>query len=1084
MTSNGGFQGSIFNVDSTSNPVIGAEASSNNLDFGSGKSANGTLLNGPSDTSKPSSAGFVWPSAQTPSGQNSDILNTSFASHQQQPNIDFVNKGEKKSEPVNIFAGLKSPFGQSSNNFPQETKGDVFHEPTGTAIQNSQQVPNDNPFASSIAKFRQDAEARSKAEDVGQTANSSTDSPASSALQPPSQTNVFASDAMQTSPDSTPKKPSASSSSPFQFIMKPNQSTNVGNESQPNATSSSSSLFSRISKPTSPNPTSTLFGAFPPNDPSKAPQDLFSTTTNTSSTSLSSVQGGAKAAAEEYISSARDEPTSFGNPPGISFTSSQSQVNGNRDTLHSSKDLSGPFQSTLIKPTETQNNQESDSQPAETPDKFFSAQGIGNKQQIEETLPQPPNWYGEADHNSICRGWRFRGLAAGLHSYVSKVADKVNIQHLEDFVKSKEQAIQDAGVGAVESVLSLKRPYASETEDTLHRTTKQKRHKTDSNEPHDEPSNRVWPSRTDLNLQGTPKSQTSSLFSSIVDSNKASGSKNTLNTLAKEAQSGKTDAASIFSPVNTSALHNTFGSHAGGGLSSTGGNHISSISGPSLSTSTEPEAKPAEVTYPSLRRAPSGQLTDESQDTTSSLPLDQPVAQPIKPPQFETKNSTNFMSQFGDRSKEWEAKMKSKRKAEEFDSDEDNEEEWERKYAEEQRLKKQNIEEAAKASKGFTPTTSTRSQISPSRQDKGAHDKQGIFGTSKSYSSGLASSKGMNFEEKIDKQSKAGHKSGSVLDNAGDSFSAPSGTNIFGFLSTTVPEKEPEDSDEAEGDGEEDREETVKGPSTLSQPLSRSLFDPTPKPGATSTHDDSSTNHTWKADSPIKFGNASSSVPSISVSKDTPSQTSASNLFGSSVASSSASSKPSSSLFPNLATGQNTNSGAPNFAFGPAKGTHTGLGHLSNNTSRATSPGATTGESATESATEGAEENTESEPQTNFSSHRAGEENEETIHEVRAKALRYEDNDWQSKGVGPLRVLEDRVTKKRRVILRVDPGGSIVINSDFSKEMAYEHVGSSTVRSFLAGQNGIVSMWHIRVKSNDQAADLAKIFNESKKQLS
>ena len=1083
MTSNGEFRGSIFNLDTTPNPGIGAEASSNDLDFVSGKSGNGTLLNGPSDTSKASSAGFVWPSAQTTSGQNSDILNTSFASQQQQPNTDFANKEEKRSEPVNIFAGIKSPFGPSNNNVPQETKSDVFRGLTGTASQSSQHNPNDNPFASSIAQFRKDAEARYKAEDAGQLANTSTDSPSSSALQPPSQANVFPSDAMQTSPDTTPKKPTASSSSPFQFIMKPTQSTNASNENQPNATSSSSSLFSRISKPTSDSPTSTLFGAVPPNGSSKPPPDLFSTSTITSSTPLSSVQGGVKVAAKEYMTSARDEPTSFGNPPGISFTTSQSPVNGNRDTLHFSKDLSGPFQTTLVKPIETQNNEESGSQRAETPDEFFSAQGVGNKQQIEENLPQPPNWYGEADHNSICRGWRFRGLAAGLHSYVSKVADKVNVQHLEEYVKSKEQAIQDAGVGAVQSVLPQKRRHASEVEDTPRPTTKQKRHKTDMSEPHDEPLNRVRPSRTDLGLQGTPKSQTSSLFSSIVDSNKASGS-NTQNTIAKEAQNGKIDGSSIFSPVNTSALHNTFGSHADGGLSSTGGNHISSISGPSVSASTEPEAKTANVTYPSLGRAPSGHVTGESQDTTRSLPIDQAVAQPIKPPQFETKNATNFMSQFGDRSKEWEAKMKSKRKAEEFDSDEDNEEEWERRYAEEQRLKKQKIEEAAKGSKGFTPTTSIQSQISPSRQDKGAHDQQGIFGANKSYPNGPASSEGMYSEEKKDRQLKAGHKSGSVLDNAGNPFSAPSGTNIFGFLSKTTPEKEPEDSDEAEVDGEEDSGESVKEPLASSQPLSGSLFDRIPKPGATSTHDDSSTNHTWKADSPIKFGNPSSSLPSISVSKDTPSQTSASNLFGSSVTSSSASSKPGSSLFSNLAAGQNANSGAPNFAFGPAKGAHTGLGHLSNNTSRATSPGATTGESATESATEGAEENTESEPQTNFSSHRAGEENEETIHEVRAKALRYEDNDWQSKGVGPLRVLEDRVTKKRRVILRVDPGGSIVINSDFSKEMAYEHVGSSTVRCFLAGQNGVVSMWHIRVKSNDQAADLAKVFNESKKHLS
>ena len=72
----------------------------------------------------------------------------------------------------------------------------------------------------------------------------------------------------------------------------------------------------------------------------------------------------------------------------------------------------------------------------------------------------------------------------------------------------------------------------------------------------------------------------------------------------------------------------------------------------------------------------------------------------FKVPSFGTPSGTSFMSQFGQNAKKTEEEMaqeaKAKRKADEYDSDdsEDDEEAWERKYDEEQRAKKQKIEEA------------------------------------------------------------------------------------------------------------------------------------------------------------------------------------------------------------------------------------------------------------------------------------------------------------------------------------------------------------------------------------------------------
>ncbi|MCJ1398366.1 hypothetical protein MMC11_001564 [Xylographa trunciseda] len=71
----------------------------------------------------------------------------------------------------------------------------------------------------------------------------------------------------------------------------------------------------------------------------------------------------------------------------------------------------------------------------------------------------------------------------------------------------------------------------------------------------------------------------------------------------------------------------------------------------------------------------------------------------FKVPSFGAPSGTSFMSQFGQNAKKTEEEMakeaKAKRKADEYDSeDSEDEEAWERKYEEEQRAKKQKIEEA------------------------------------------------------------------------------------------------------------------------------------------------------------------------------------------------------------------------------------------------------------------------------------------------------------------------------------------------------------------------------------------------------
>ncbi|KAK5325832.1 hypothetical protein LTR93_004053 [Exophiala xenobiotica] len=252
------------------------------------------------------------------------------------------------------------------------------------------------------------------------------------------------------------------------------------------------------------------------------------------------------------------------------------------------------------------------------------------------------------------------------------------------------------------------------------------------------------------------------------------------------------------------------------------------------------------------------------------------------------------------------------------------------------------------------------------------------------------------------------------------------------------------------------------------------------------------TDNTWKQGGPISFANGENKqdAPAFSFTAPSPGK-------GSSTP------KPFGSLFGTPAPGaKGTDTPTLGFQFGaptpnPAPGylgaiTHLGGGSAASSTvsSRATSPGLTDNES---NATNDTEE-TNDDPQTSLMDSRTGEENETCLWEGRSKALMYVNkeiaqgtkltpNDWNSMGVGVLRVLQDKTTAKTRVVFRVEPSASVLINSHIIDSVTYENVVSNksgAVRGALF-YKGNLARWVFKVKTPEMATELSTILEENKK---
>ncbi|KAH7356909.1 hypothetical protein BKA65DRAFT_495732 [Rhexocercosporidium sp. MPI-PUGE-AT-0058] len=259
---------------------------------------------------------------------------------------------------------------------------------------------------------------------------------------------------------------------------------------------------------------------------------------------------------------------------------------------------------------------------------------------------------------------------------------------------------------------------------------------------------------------------------------------------------------------------------------------------------------------------------------------------------------------------------------------------------------------------------------------------------------------------------------------------------------------------------------------------------------------------TWKPDSPIRFGSAadtesSSSAPTVSITAPTPTKTGnssnlfggptsapASNLFGSKDSKPASNPTPFSNLFGNSSNAKGPSSTNVGFGFGAPSVSSSLFPSAagSGNTSRATSPGITTD---ADSGVDG-DPDAEVHEQINLTAGGPGEEDEEVLHEVRAKARMFstlpeeDGNQWVTKGLGPLRVLQHKETKAVRLLLRADPLGTIVLNKALLSEVSYEATAKTVKLLANAGDGKGLETWLLQVKTDEAAKELASVLEKNK----
>lgn len=125
-----------------------------------------------------------------------------------------------------------------------------------------------------------------------------------------------------------------------------------------------------------------------------------------------------------------------------------------------------------------------------------------------------------------------------------------------------------------------------------------------------------------------------------------------------------------------------------------------------------------------------------------------------------------------------------------------------------------------------------------------------------------------------------------------------------------------------------------------------------------------------------------------------------------------------------------------------------------------------------------------------------GEEDEEVVHEVRAKALRHvppnpDDDDgekgkkntpWRTEGLGPLRVLKHKTTGAVRILLRTEPSGKVAMNKLVLPSFEYKvDKGAKWIKMIAAKDDGKgLETWMLQVRNNEFAVKLAAALEEHK----
>ncbi|QGA16175.1 hypothetical protein EYB26_003842 [Talaromyces marneffei] len=303
-------------------------------------------------------------------------------------------------------------------------------------------------------------------------------------------------------------------------------------------------------------------------------------------------------------------------------------------------------------------------------------------------------------------------------------------------------------------------------------------------------------------------------------------------------------------------------------------------------------------------------------------------------------------------------------------------------------------------------------------------------------------------EKKVEKPSSAQASSlfsGSVFDSKPGTPSIGT-NNIFGHLNTSTAT-----SDAAES-SDDDLTEQLQKRAKKTQPDSEtdpkpvsSLFGRITRPDGTPVNLSSDEEKTETPKPKPLFGQSTSS-PFLAVPNNTP-------LF-----SSTSTSKTSSNIFGGSST--------PSTTFNPFPSSLNPAAQL------LAKEGTTTASVTSDSNAEETDTETVKDTQLNLLTN-AGEEDEDCLCEVRSKGLKLAEKTadngktektWEVQGLGPLRVLVNRETKRARFLLRADPSGKAVLNTSISRAIEYKTQSGNCTFLVPRVDGSGMDLWTLRFK--------------------
>jgi RanBP1 domain len=102
----------------------------------------------------------------------------------------------------------------------------------------------------------------------------------------------------------------------------------------------------------------------------------------------------------------------------------------------------------------------------------------------------------------------------------------------------------------------------------------------------------------------------------------------------------------------------------------------------------------------------------------------------------------------------------------------------------------------------------------------------------------------------------------------------------------------------------------------------------------------------------------------------------------------------------------------------------------------------------------------------------AGEEDEECLYEGRSRAMKFVEKQsdgkiekaWETQGVGQLRLLVNKETKKARIVLRAEPSGRAVLNTSINRAIDYKVQPGSCQFLVPRADGSGVDLWGLRFK--------------------